>query len=835
MSSINYKIKPNSKINLINQIDTFKYNNTLESNIFDENSVSLTTNLFKINFIDNINSIIIFSINLNPASIQDNLLFKKKFYEEIEKNLNKYFINIFFSGNELYVMDKFIINENIDIQNFEYSFYINVLNTNYYIIILYKNIIYFNSENEYNNFQLKKYLEKFFRYILFNNKNIKKFIDDTIINIKDIKKLDKKNRIYKCFLTSIQITNNGFYMKINSFNKIISNSTALDKINELKGTNMGKIDESKLKQIIEDYFIQNPTVYDIFEKYKKYRIKCINFTKNPTNTNINILDDDNKLKTINLYHFYKIKYGIEIQYINQPLIEVFTNFINNNELSNNKTFYLIPELVYINSFDKENDKNLQKNIKYESTITPKKKLEHIFSLAEEYNKNENIKKLMEKFGIKIGNNLNVNGRMISQPTLIFSNKLNIKAINGLYDSSAPLQIFTINNNDLFYICDKNNKISVGTIFSNLINRMKYFGFNFTDDFNYNKINRYYIRTDTWDEALNDLYNIKNYRYKFGFVFVNESLYKYYGKLKKFFYENNIITQFCTLNKINENKNLKLNSIIEQVYIKIGGQINYIDFYKESIIEKDKLYLIIGLKSEICEKNKIKYCFVSTKNKYLNVINTSIKVCNNDKQEKFNALTNLFEEAINKFIEYNGKEPNSIILYRKGGNLLKNIYILKEEKSIFVKLIKSIENNYKSSISFYYICCNLSCNMKLFEINNINNNISFSNPRSGLIVDSNVNSKNKFEFYIQNQTVLEGTATPSFYQILFIYNGDKDVQKLKIIEKLTFYLSYSYSNFKGSIREPGPLKMTEKAIDFFSNCFKNNSIYNEYHFETPIYI
>ena len=831
----NYSNTYNKKINLINKLNIFKINNNIDSNISAANSVSLTSNLFKINFKENINYVIIFIMKTNPVFIQDNLLLKKLFYEQIETKLNIFFKNIFFSGNELYVMDKYIMDKQVDIQNFKYSFNINVLDTNFYIEIFYKNKIDFNTNIEYSNYLLKKYLEKFFRYILFNNKSIKKFLNDSIINIKDVKKINENNRIYKCYYTSIQITNNGLYMKINSVNKIISNLTALDKINEIKESNKGILDESKLKQKIQDYFIINRYVYDIFEKYKKYYINSIDFDKNPINTIINILNDEYKLITISIYDFYNTKYGINIKFKNQPLLEVSTNFINNNKILENKTFYLVPELVYINSFDNENDKILKRNIKYESTITPQKKLEDIFSLKNEYSKNENIKKIMEKFGINIGNNLNVSGRIISQPTLIFSNEVSVKAKDGIYNPLNPPQIFKINDYDIFYVCDKINKESVKTIFSNIINKMKLHGFQFDEQFQYNKINKYYVTTDSWERLIKDLYFIENKKYKFGFVFVNDNLYKYYYKLKNFFLENDLITQFCTLNRINIGFNKVINSIIEQIYIKIGGQIAYIDFYKESIIAQNKLYLIIGLKTEIFENNKIIYCMTSSKNKFLNITSTNIKICNNNKQNKINALTNLFEKAINQFIEYNKKLPDAIILYRKGGNYLKNIYILKEEKEVFVKLINRIQTNNNFKISFFYIVCNLSCNTKLFEINKDNNLIQFSNPKSGLIVDNTINYKNKFDFFLQTQSVTEGTATPSFYEILYIYNDEMNIEKLKKLEKLTFYLCFYYYNFKGSIREPGPLKMTEKAIDFYSICLKYNKNLFEYDFDTPIYI
>ena len=168
----------------------------------------------------------------------------------------------------------------------------------------------------------------------------------------------------------------------------------------------------------------------------------------------------------------------------------------------------------------------------------------------------------------------------------------------------------------------------------------------------------------------------------------------------------------------------------------------------------------------------------------------------------------------------------------------NLKLAIDEKDIFINVIKELESNQSKGtevkIPFYYICCNLKCDMKFFEYSDNKGTKTFGNPKSGLIIDESVTQKNKFEFYIQPQFVNQGTATPSHYQVMCTYQHSDDILKLEQLERITFYLCYYYFTWSGAIREPGILKMTETALDFSGKCFGENNMLN-YFFPTPIYV
>ena len=101
-------------------------------------------------------------------------------------------------------------------------------------------------------------------------------------------------------------------------------------------------------------------------------------------------------------------------------------------------------------------------------------------------------------------------------------------------------------------------------------------------------------------------------------------------------------------------------------------------------------------------------------------------------------------------------------------------------------------------------------MKFFEESTYNkrnrNNDKgiYENPDSGLLICDKLISSDKFEFYIQPQKVTQGTATPTCFQVEY---GNMNCPES--LPKLTFDLCFLYSNWRGAVRVPAPLKYAEK--------------------------
>ena len=92
--------------------------------------------------------------------------------------------------------------------------------------------------------EIKHIIEKLILFIIMTNLNEIKFKDGTMVDIPKTKAFQSINKdgpneknleqIYRDYMTSMQITENHFFIKINDVNKIISGKSVFRKIVELR-------------------------------------------------------------------------------------------------------------------------------------------------------------------------------------------------------------------------------------------------------------------------------------------------------------------------------------------------------------------------------------------------------------------------------------------------------------------------------------------------------------------------------------------------------------------------------------------------------------------------
>ena len=835
-------------------IKTYDYPQSpkINANLRNEPKVSIISNLFPIEYIDEIHTIAIYSIEYLPTISDENFPLKRVLHQHLESLLPEEFKKTFFAGNNLYACITNYNNKNLS--SFEFTTSTNKIE---YKIKINKakevNFREINNNDDKEIQQIKHIIEKLIRFIIMRNPKVIKFQDGTIVNLDQqnnaqplSENTDQGNleKIYKGYMTSVHITNNGLFMRINDINKIISTKSVYKKIIEIKNNNNDK-GHIELRELINEYFRSHRTVLTKYGNLRTYKISSINFDKTPKNTSIKIKDINGKVNNVSLSNYFYNQYGVKIKDENQPLIEVEKKD-KNAESSVVEIIYLVPELVCLTGLEDNTASadNTRRKITTKTKMRPGDKIKAINGINNLLNSTVNkkyknkegkeivlksAKEVKDLYGINIGNNLTIKGRIIPQPHLIFNKGQKfIIPNNGNFHSDNPNKVIMFTNDNLFFVYDIKEKNESQTLFNNIMSKCRMKKFIFSENFNPKNVKGYSLqRTNGWEEISNSLRKAipENSPHKFGFVFLSRNMEKYYSQLKNHFINKlNLITQFGITKKLVDQRrgNTIQFNLLEQFNIKIGGEAHYINFVKENVMKENDVYLVIGLKSQVEKKTgKIKYCMTATKNRFLNCIDTSVKECDNNKMERSKLLHSMFKSAIKNLMDSSKRNPNFILFYRKGGNYLENLKMAIDEKDVLVNVIKDLENMLKNKenktikIPFYYLCCNLKSDLKFFEYtDNIGNKI-YSNPKSGLVIDENVTQKNKFEFFIQPQFVNQGTATPCHYQVMCTYNHSEEIIKLEQLEKITFYLCYYYFTWSGAIREPGTLKMAETALDFSS--------------------
>lgn len=296
---------------------------------------------------------------------------------------------------------------------------------------------------------------------------------------------------------------------------------------------------------------------------------------------------------------------------------------------------------------------------------------------------------------------------------------------------------------------------------------------------------------------------------------------FYAPLKKHSLEiSGYPMQVVLENTINKKSMSVVSNILLQINSKIGGSLLRIDLPKNI---KEKNLIVFGIDiSCIKRTSTLNVAMCATINpdftKYTSK-KESIKLDNNQNLNNtlcFN-ISNFITEAIQEYFKLNKYLPGGVIIYRQGVSK-EQINCIKSEVQSIEDLLSGKNQTKKSNeiflnnpIDYNYILVNKKVNMKFFEKENNFGQGKYFNPDSGLLIFNDLVERDSFEFYIQPQCVNSGCATPTCFQVAF---GNMDIANE--LPKITYDLCYMYSNWKGPVRVPAPLKYAEKLAKTEAN-------------------
>ena len=824
------------------------------------NNIELATNLLKLEAPTNSQKLYVYSVSLQPPIANDNFTLYLKIQRNIDSELNKIFTRKCFSGYNLFASsntknDK--INIKAKVENIDYDIEFKLVG-NFDL----DKIIDFNGDNQ----RKKSFLERVIKNILLNNKNTIKFGDSrTIVKLNSKNVYDpsegknKGETVYKGYFTAAQITESGLYLLVLNTSKHVRNMTVYDKMKELR-LESKCMSESEIRIKIDNYFKVHKTVLATYGSLRTYRIESIDHDSSPKVKSFNIKQGD-QMKTITVADYYKQQYNINIRDLEQPLIIAETKSTNKNNTKkgnsgiidlkkgddegNKPVIYLIPELVYITGNPDNTEKNKGRPMLAKNKMGPNEKMKEILAINELFksNKGKQFKtrdgrqltsksplELSNEWGISLGENLCIKGRLLPQPVLLYGRNQKKEPNNGRFQSGVTYKGAEINKDNFIYIYDENDKSNIQKDLEQLLTKARNKDINVQcrlGDMKGFKIEKF----NNWEDLNRNLNVLKNRAAKIemAIVFLSSKLEKYYSQLKNFFTnEVKFATQFVISKKLNEPKRAGsiMFNIVEQINAKMGGTNYKIDCYHQKILKDDKIYMILGLENRQT-LNGIDYAMTASVNRTFDKIKTFVySITENKAEEKQKAVEDLLKSALKDLREGGSpRPPDYIILFRQGGNNVQNSRLAENEVPIFTNFLKKK----KKKTKFIYICCNLKSELKFFE----KNKGGYSNPRSGICVDRSVTQSDKFEFFIQPQFVNQGTATPCHYQVLYEDEGS-DLEPEKLHE-LCYFLSYYFWTWSGAIRVPAVLKLAITAMDFYTKHLGGRLNRPDKKFNNPEYI
>ena len=824
----------------------------------DDRIVSLTSNLMKLTLTDPLQKVYIYSIEIMPELAKDNFTLQKKIYKLIEQKLSPFFNKFTFAGLNLFgstrdPKDEITIEENVEKTDYKITFKkVGALN--------FSEITTKQGMDQ----KKKNFIEKLIKDILLSSKDRVRFGTDRMVLSMDKDNVMRGNdgsTIYKGFFTSAQITEIGLFLLVLNMNKYTSGKTMYEKIYQImeEGRHHHR-NQDEIKQRIEDYIEEHRTVLTIYGSIRAYRIESIDFEKNPMNTSFNIKTQEG-MKTVTIYNYYQQQYRQTIKHKDQPLLiaerKVKDKKLLKNEEDKNKIedlIYLVPELVLITGIENEaGSKSRRQDIISKTKTSPNQRMNEINKIHDlmnndtpkQFKKNGEListkssKQLADEWGINLGENLSLEGRVLNQPKLIFNNKPVIPK-NGLFRTEEAYDGVSFTRDNFMYIYNRKDRADFRSIINNLFSkaRMKRIKINVRPDELYSYgFNKAY----NWEDIKYELRKINfNPKLRMVMVFLDNNLEHYYNQLKEYLTNTiKVDSQFCQTRRLTDPKRAGsiMFNIVEQINIKMGGINFYID---TNNLIKDKVYLIIGLESKKVGKDSIDYVLTFAYNQRLSRTHTIPRTCKNNAEEISKTLNELLDEAI-KGLQKLGHAPHPpeyIIIYRQGGNHLQNVKTSQLEIPIFLGNINQKKEKFESfrkhNTKLIYICCNLKGDLKFFE----ESKNGYSNPPSGLCIDERIVESGKYEFYLQPQFVNQGTATPCHYEVLYQDIDEKNPENnmsIEELENLSFQLSFYYWTWSGAVRVPGVLRLSTTAIDYYSRCLNHKLEFEGHKFTTPGFI
>ena len=287
----------------------------------------------------------------------------------------------------------------------------------------------------------------------------------------------------------------------------------------------------------------------------------------------------------------------------------------------------------------------------------------------------------------------------------------------------------------------------------------------------------------------------------------------YPFIKNFLYTQGGITSQFMLHDENprggrKKQNLSYYSaVLNQMVVKLKGELFRINF--SEVLTKTPS-MIIGIDSTRTKEGK-KYVLSASFNRSFNKFYTDMKVDTGD----YTGLCDLIKSALDHFKSSNNNyKPNTIIIYRQGGNEKQNEKLRAELDKIVSLLSGGYEKDYKPKLSIFSV--NKKTDLKFFE----GHNGQYRNLPSGTVIDKDVISPEVFEFYLQCPEVDRGTGSPVHF--LCLYNSNENLT-VNDFEEITYKQSFYYWNWSGPIRIPAALKYAEVANTFNGKNIKDTII------------
>ena len=646
-----------------------------------------------------------------------------------------------------------------------------------------------NQEDVNNDALVKQFLELIIKDILHSNPKLE-FYKDVFVLTTDVQSIEQDNvsiNFYPGFTTSFMETDKGNFLNVTLKNKIIQSDSILDYINN----NYDSYENNKdiQKEIKEDL---KGRPFKISYRKGNFRIDDIDFDHSPRNHTINY-----EGKSRNLVEYYKLHHKIDIKNKQQPLIVVKIK----DAQGSTKVNHYIPELCSLAGLEDSdtNNGNFMKELAYYTKLEPNdkvKKINEFIKLLDDDSTDDkhpiSAKKKKENYGIEIKPASNLFDAYYMEETKLLGGKN--KTVKPTDRTFPVLDKKSMTNWICFY--DVRNYNDADRLSKTMLRASEAYGLKISFP-QWGEMPKNSKAKDWINYAEECFPQDQDSEYDFAVFLIGNNDDDLYRRLKiHSICKNGYVSQVIKVRSINNPKRAMsiCSKILLQINAKLGGTSYKINLNKDI---KERRLMVIGVDSSHIKGMRTGVAMVASINEnFTDFYNKEEIIKEENKAQLKFCVSSFIEEAIEQFKKEKGnkgEKPKGIVIYRQGVSLQQKEY-LKNEIAQIDEVCKT------KGILYYYILVNTKTTFKFFE----KTKNGYENPKSGLLIMDGITNKNYFEFYLQPQSVTQGSATPSCFHVAY---GNLDFPEM--IPKFTFDLCHLYSNWQGTVRIPNVIKSAEK--------------------------
>eukprot|EP01156_Anaeramoeba_ignava_P013760 Anaeramoba_ignava/a607479_110.p1 GENE.a607479_110~~a607479_110.p1 ORF type:complete len:790 (+),score=174.80 a607479_110:432-2801(+) len=617
---------------------------------------------------------------------------------------------------------------------------------------------------------------------------------------KSIKDERSHSELWQGYQTTIYDTKAGLCLNLDILNKIIRTDTVYDKLSTLYSDYYHQYSHRELDfrdRGFQDFIRKNLKEQSVMTLYNNrfYTITDLDFSKNP-NYEFKFKD-----KTISLYRYYQDTYHLKIKNGSQPLLLIKKETKTSDGQKSHNLIYLIPELCYM-AGGTAKKAPVPKPFMRHVHVPPRERIQRLLDFIKQMNSDRNSQEILKLWQFQVQSMYcKVTGRVLPSQKIMVQDRTitpdqtanwkkdmrNVKLIKTL--KFPKWVIFHSPNFNTRQFESEISKISKGL------------------EIPFGKPKTVSCRFDHYDEFSSKIRDELTSDCSLAVFILPDSRKDHYDMIKHETATRIPIPTQCILGStISDPKKLSAvcGQIIMQVNCKAGGALWGIGLPKRDI-------MYVGIDSARDSQNKTKSitAIVSSTNSQCTEYYSSI-VIQQPRQESITGLTEVFHKALDQYyLKNKGKPPGHLIIYRDGVTDPQIQLVLEKEIPQIQEGCRKCSPKYKPHIT--YVVVQKRIKTRFFDGDN--------NPPPGTILDQDITTPNRFDFFLVPQKVNMGSATPVHFTCVY----DSANIPADALQEVTFQLCHLYYNWSGTVRVPAVCQYAHKL-----SFLVGQSIHQEVH-------